>query len=1176
MTNNNRNDSESYGDKSTYYYDAANERRIPLVREPRVFAVRYLSGRSSRDSKFSPHALRLLREESDNIGFIPNYGLQLYQTNPKAISLRTDPEEQLQDIITHVKKLNEEDPVDYATVAYLRNPEKPSTRVSDLMFVTREFLVQFKPEIKPEEIEELNSKYRVRIVKKLDYAENGYLLEAPEAEGEYGPVTLANIYYESGMVKFSHPNFVRQRHLREVNESKLGEFTRSSVSERADQPVHLSQQWHLKTAKVIDAWNVTQGNSSIKITILDDGIDTGHQEFADKIVAQHDFASGQDDGSPNSENDNHGTACAGVAVAKGLRASGAAPKCSLIAVRYPDFLGSDEEAEMFQWAKAQGSDVISCSWGPEDGTGAVDPLPDNVRAAIHNCVTQGRNGLGVPIFWAAGNGNESVSNDGYASNPEVIAVAASSNNERRSPYSDFGPEIFICAPSSGSGNLGEWRIFTVDRTGSDGYNPDASTGVSHPANDHDYTDDFGGTSSATPLAAGIAGLMLAINPNLRLPDVKQILRDTADKIDQNNGNYDVNGHSNLYGYGRINALKAVERARDFNSGTPTDVTGQPSIIGPSSISRNGQAPTFQINTGGRRFYAVEVATRAELFNNSAHGSERNQNNFYASWTIGLESTTPYTLPTDVWDRLKAADRLFYRLHVADDNSWSNYGNTVDDEQAESAPSIQILGSSGTSGGSVPSAGPSIIGPSSISRNGQAPTFQINTGGRRFYAVEVATRAELFNNSAHGSERNQNNFYASWTTGLESTTPYTLPTDVWERLKGTDRLFYRLHVADDNSWSNYGNTVDDEQAESAPNIQITGGTTAEQTVTFPSGAIFKVIDTPQDTVDYSDPVSNGAVPLIEVHNRIQENLSKNFKVKELAATDGAKYARISPELVEGLQKIRDRMGLAVIINSGYRHKKLNETVDGADESQHMTGRAADIRVASKRPLDLARIALEELGCDIGIGLGRNSIHVDLRGQLATWRYEGAELNENDFDQWVRETCRQLGRIRSKKAEEKIEFSERITPKIMGPEVYASGNEAPTFYIELGPNVYYGVEVTTHPELFNSQNEAKRIPKNFYSSWEEDGLRKSASSTTTYTLPKTAWERIRNIKRLYYRIVGSPTAILQKSNAFYSTADQQAIDAPWIELTGIKQEKEENVYSPLNMQETQKADEALWRK
>ncbi|WP_243466472.1 hypothetical protein [Methanosarcina mazei] len=94
------------------------------------------------------------------------------------------------------------------------------------------------------------------------------------------------------------------------------------------------------------------------------------------------------------------------------------------------------------------------------------------------------------------------------------------------------------------------------------------------------------------------------------------------------------------------------------------------------------------------------------------------------------------------------------------------------------------------------------------------------------------------------------------------------------------------------------------------------------------------------------------------------------------------------------------------------------------------------------LDLARIALEELGCDIGIGLGRNSIHVDLRGQLTSWRYEGAELSENEFDQWVRDTCQQLGRRHSERAE----YSERVLPKIIGPEVYVATDEAPAFYIE----------------------------------------------------------------------------------------------------------------------------------
>ncbi|NPV63857.1 MAG: S8 family serine peptidase [Methanotrichaceae archaeon] len=1170
MTNQNSNYIGKNEDKATYYYNAAEKRRIPLVREPRVFAVRYRTGRSSRDSGFSPRSIRLLREESKNIGFIPNYGLQIYQANPEAISLRTEPEAQLNNILYNVKKLNSEEPVEYASIAYRRNPDTPAARVDDLMFVTREFVVQFEPETTREQIDVFNAKYDVSIVKELDYAVNGYLLEAPEAEGEHGPVALSNIYYESGKTIFAHPNFIKRRHLRETRcEPK---FVLTSQRERADQPIYLPQQWHLKTANVIDAWNITRGDRSIKIAILDDGVDVGHQEFAGKIVAQKDFASGNDDGSPNSSNDNHGTACAGVALAKGVRALGAAPGCSLIAVRYPDFLGSADEADMFRWAKDHDSDVISCSWGPEDGTGAVDPLPDNVRAAINYCATQGRSGRGIPIFWAAGNGNESVSNDGYASNPDVMAIAASSNNDRRSPYSDFGTEIFICAPSSGNGALGEKRIFTVDRRGNNGYNPDPSTGVSHPANDHDYTDDFGGTSSATPLVAGIAGLMLSVNRNLKVQDIRQILKDTADKIDQSGGNY-VNGHSNLYGYGRINSLRAVERARDFvGGGTSGTAPGKPSINGPASINRSDQPPTFQINKGGRSLYAVEVAIRADLFNGNAHGGERNASNFYASWAVeGLMSNVPYNLPSDVWSRLKGADRIFYRLHVADDNSWSNYDGTVSDDQAGSAPSIQILAASGT--GTTSPARPSINGPASINRSDQPPTFQINKGGRSLYAVEVAIRADLFNGNAHGGERNASNFYASWAVeGLMSNVPYNLPSDVWSRLKGADRIFYRLHVADDNSWSNYDGTVSDDQARNAPSIQIFGGAaTMQRSVTFPSGATFNVVDAPEDNIDYSDPVGNGAVPLIEVHGRLQENLSRNFKVNELVASDGSRYARISPELVEGLQKIRDRAGSAIIVNSGYRHPALNEAVGGADNSQHIAGRAADIRTSTKRPLEMARIVLEELGCEIGLGLGKNSIHVDLRGQLASWRYEGSEMNEDEFDKWVRDTCRQIGQRNVTKKE----YAERVVPIIIGPESYEASNDAPSFYIQPGPNPYFAVEIATYTDLLNRQFEAERKPSNFYGSWMEEGLIE-VHGTTMYTLPRKAWELLRNNERLFYRIVTSATFTPQWSNVLYSISDLQAADAPWIEITGRGQKKEELAAIPqLNLRAARKTDENLWR-
>jgi len=1162
------NRSAEYEDKSSYYY--VNGKRVGLLREPRVYAVRYSAGRTSRDVAFSPRADRFLRETSENIGFISNYNLQLYRTNPSAVGKSEDPGGGVRDVIDEVTHLSKEAPVEYAAVAYRRHAGASPERVDDLMFATRQFLVRFKPEVSRGRIDALNANYGVLIVESLGYTENGFLLAAPQADGERGPVALSNVYFESGLAIFAHPDFVRRRHLRGTGVS----VGAGAVAPRTE---FLPQQWHLQTAKAVDAWALTRGSSSVKIAILDDGVDTGHGEFAGKVVAQRDFASGTADGNPKKTSDVHGTACAGVAVALGNHASGAAPLCSLMAVRYPGFLGAAEEANMFRWSADQGADVISCSWGPPDRTGAVDPLPDNVRAAVHYCVSTGRDGKGIAVLWAAGNGNESVSNDGYAANPEVMAIAASTDRELRAPYSDFGPEIFICAPSSGSSSVGEKRIFTVDRRGNAGYNPDSQTGVSHPAN-HDYTDDFGGTSSSTPLVAGVVGLMLSANPDLTVGQVRQILRETSDKIDTSGGNYDSNGHSQWYGYGRVNAHAAVQRAQGSGGSV---MPGQPSISAPASVARSGSPPVFRIDKGGRALYAVEVAARANLFDDPAHGSERTDHNFYGSWVDELASATPYALPNGVWNRLKQASQLFYRLHVADDDAWSNWVVTVPDNQAAGAPSLQITG--GGSAPSSPATGttPSISTSASIARTAGPPVFQVEKGGRQLYAVEVATRAELFNDDAHGSERTEDNFYGSWEGALLSVTPYTLPTAVWNRLKPASQLFYRLHAADDDAWSNWAVTVSDDAAAGAPRIQITGGggpssggsgtAGSAGTVTYPSGATFSVVDTPQDGVDYSDHVGNGVVPLIEVRGRGEEKLSDNFQVKELEATDGARYARISPELVSGLQRIRDRVGAVVKVRSSYRHPRLNGSVGGVDNSQHIAGRAADIRTAGKTPLELARIALEEMGCDIGIGLGKNTIHVDVRGTRASWRYKGAELSETEFDQFVTTTCRQLGRS----VGDRTEYEERLGPAVAGPERWFAGGDPPEFHVEPGRNPFYAVEVATDPQLLCHDHESERTDGNFFGSWATEGLRE-AGKATTYSLPLPVWEKFRNARRLYYRIVTSSTPSPTWTNVRCSTEDGDAPDAPWITLYGGAQDKTEgSLIAPLDSRSAPLSDEAKWR-
>ena len=116
-------------------------------------------------------------------------------------------------------------------------------------------------------------------------------------------------------------------------------------------------------------------------------------------------------------------------------------------------------------------------------------------------------------------------------------------------YSNYGPEATLCAPSNGG--IG-------DQSGA-GVSTTFITEFSGEQGEKTYTDAFGGTSSACPLIAGICGLILSVNPTLTSRQVREVLTRTADKIGDK-ADYNSNGHSHKYGYGRVNALKAVQLA----------------------------------------------------------------------------------------------------------------------------------------------------------------------------------------------------------------------------------------------------------------------------------------------------------------------------------------------------------------------------------------------------------------------------------------------------------------------------------------------------------------------------------------------------------------------------------------------------------------------------------------
>jgi hypothetical protein len=186
----------------------------------------------------------------------------------------------------------------------------------------------------------------------------------------------------------------------------------------------------------------------------------------------------------------------------------------------------------------------------------------------------------------------------------VIGVAAHNDLDKRSGYSNFGPEVDVCAPSDGSSSAGivppfpadgsTLGIFTTDLTGAAGAN-NSTAGVdpAGPAN-LNYTGRFGGTSSACPLTSGVVALMISVAPDLTRDQLKFVLEATADKVDFANtdpvGQYQPNGHSQFYGFGRVNALDAVRCSR-------------------SDVSKRDFVETFTVTlrrTTGDRFVATKV------------------------------------------------------------------------------------------------------------------------------------------------------------------------------------------------------------------------------------------------------------------------------------------------------------------------------------------------------------------------------------------------------------------------------------------------------------------------------------------------------------------------------------------------------------------------------------------
>jgi hypothetical protein len=407
----------------------------------------------------------------------------------------------------------------------------------------------------------------------------------------------------------------------------------------------INNQWHLKfnnqsgalsgtDVNIESVWNYpalssapnTWRGGGIRIGIVDDGLQTAHPDLVTNVDTINDFDWNNNDDNPNpGTGDDHGTACAGNAAARGnnsLGVSGTAPEATLVGMRLIAARTTDAQEASAMSHLNNIIQVKSNSWGPDDDGTTVAGPGTLTKQALEDAARLGRGGLGTIILWAGGNGGDVGDNsnyDGYANSIYTIAVGAYDSRNRRAYYSEPGANLIAVAPSNGaSPALG---ITTVDRSGSVGYNTGSTSGE---ISDGNYTQTFGGTSSATPTMSGIVADLLQSKPTLGWRDVQEILIRSAKKVNPTNSGWANNGAGfhfhHDYGAGLVDAAAAITLASTWTNlaaaATPV-VSSQTGLsVAIPNNNATGITRSFDLSASNLR---VEQVTLAVNINHNSSG-----------------------------------------------------------------------------------------------------------------------------------------------------------------------------------------------------------------------------------------------------------------------------------------------------------------------------------------------------------------------------------------------------------------------------------------------------------------------------------------------------------------------------------------------------------------------------
>jgi subtilisin family serine protease len=409
------------------------------------------------------------------------------------------------------------------------------------------------------------------IIKPMEFTTQEYLLQVlgPDAEAVFTALENLN---KVEWIEWAAPNTASQPKL---------------CGQVIPDDEYFTLQWHWQNTgqsggvpgadvRAPEAWEITTGDPNIVVAVLDTGVDSNHPDLVNNLVPGYDFI--DNDAKPDPSLDHkqnaHGTACAGLVGAQGnngIGVSGVTWNSKIMPIRLLCMLSNGtwkfatqaDIATAFRWAANSGADVLSNSWV---WSTSETPIIYSGIIDVTKSGGMGRGGKGCIVLFGAGNDFGPIT--GYPQKyPEVIAVGGTDHNDIKCDYSNYGPELDIVAPTAWQwtdedwiSSMGKGALWTTDISGLAGWNPDFDP------NFLDYT-PMNGTSGSCPIAAGVAALILSVEPNLTGDEVRHVLERSANDLG-------APGRDDYYGWGRVDARAAIDvimsDLTDLNNDDQTD------------------------------------------------------------------------------------------------------------------------------------------------------------------------------------------------------------------------------------------------------------------------------------------------------------------------------------------------------------------------------------------------------------------------------------------------------------------------------------------------------------------------------------------------------------------------------------------------------------------------------